>query len=64
MKLEQFIERWKINQSLLATSLSITHGAFSQKLRKKDNQYFTQEQKDKLKEVIKELIKDADSISF
>lgn len=64
MKLEQFIEKWKINQSFLAKSLSITQGAFNQKLRGKDNQYFTQEQKDKLKEIIKGLIKDANSISF
>ena len=64
MKLEQLIDKWRINQSLLAEKLNITRGIFSQKLRKKDNQYFTKEQEDKIKEVIKELGKDVDSISF
>ncbi|PIY10124.1 MAG: hypothetical protein COZ18_06700 [Flexibacter sp. CG_4_10_14_3_um_filter_32_15] len=64
MKLEQLIDKWRINQSLLAEKLNITRGSFSQKLRKKDNQYFTKEQEDKIKEVIKELGKDVDSISF
>jgi predicted XRE-type DNA-binding protein len=64
MKLEQLIEKWKINQSFLAKSLSITQGAFNQKLRRKDNQYFTKEQEDKIKEVIRELGEDINSVSF
>lgn len=64
MELEQFINKWKINQSLLAKKLGMTKGSFSTKLRNERNQSFSNEQKERIKDIIQELNKDTNSILF
>ncbi|PIY11231.1 MAG: hypothetical protein COZ18_04445 [Flexibacter sp. CG_4_10_14_3_um_filter_32_15] len=64
MKIEQLINKWKINQSLLAEKLGMTKNSFSEKLRNKKSQYFSDEQKEQIRTIIQELHNDTDSISF
>lgn len=64
MELKHFINKYRINHSLLAEKLEISRGAFSLKLREIHGQRLTEEQQEKLKLFILEFIEDAKSISL
>ena len=64
MEIADFIDKWKINQTLLAKKLGLSKGSFSLKLRGLKDQRFTEEQKNILRKTVSEIIKDAKDISI
>lgn len=64
MEIADFIDKWKINQTLLAKKLGLSKGSFSLKLRGLKDQRFTERQKKILRETVSEIIKDAKDISI
>jgi basic membrane lipoprotein Med (substrate-binding protein (PBP1-ABC) superfamily) len=61
MEKTKFIEKWKINQTLLADRLGLSKGSVSLKLRELNGQRFTEHQDAILDEIILEIIEDAKS---
>jgi len=63
MTLLQFIQKWKVNNSLLASKLGMTRGAFHNKINPNHETEFTDKEKIKLKEVLRELYTDLDTVT-
>ena len=61
MEITYFIDKWKINQTLLADKVGLSKGSFSLKLRGLKGQRFTQNQIEILEKTILEIIEDAKS---
>lgn len=58
MDIQTLIDKWKINQALLAKKLGMSTGGFSLKLRKKYDQYFKEDQQSIIDQSLEEMYND------
>ena len=63
MTLLEFILKWKVNNSLLASKLRITRGAFSNKLNQNHDTKFTEKEIVQLKTILREMYADMDNVT-
>lgn len=64
MKMNELINKWKINQTVIAKRIGITRGSFSLKVRKSAGQRLTETQQEELMKIIDEFIEDLQNVEI
>lgn len=65
--MREIIDKWKINRNLLAEKMGMSKGFFNNKLSERQKYKFTEEEKERLKQILIELrndLKAVDAIDF
>lgn len=61
--MREIIDKWKINRNLLAEKMGMSKGFFNNKLSERQKYKFTEEEKERLKQILIEMRNDLEGIT-